>query len=147
MVYLDTSFVAPLVISEADSRAVEAVVMKIPAGQLTSSMWTIVELASLVSRKVSVGALSQSEGNAVRRELKRLIDESFEMLVPTSADFEEAAKYLEILKTGLRSGDALHLAIAGNHGARKILSLDKAFVEAGKRLNLAVSQGIRGRHE
>ena len=36
MVYLDTSFVAPLVIAEDTSDAVEAIVLKLKAGELTN---------------------------------------------------------------------------------------------------------------
>ena len=143
MIYLDTSFVAPLVIAEEASDAVEAAVLKLKPGELTTSMWTQVELSSLVSRKVRMGELSASQSEAVRREFERVLGESFEMVLPTGADFVTASKYLEMPKTGLRAGDALHLAIAANHGARKILSLDRGFLEAGRRLKLPVSGGIR----
>jgi hypothetical protein len=143
MVYLDTSFVAPLVITEETSDAVEAIVLKLKAGELTTSMWTQVELASLVARKVRMGDLSASEAHVVQREFERVLGESFEMLLPTGADFVTASKYVETPKTGLRAGDALHLAIAANHGATKILTLDRGFLEAGKRLKLPVSRGIR----
>ena len=143
MLYLDTSFVAPLVIAEDTSNAVEAFVLKLKPGELATSLWTQVELASLVSRKVRMGELSTAEAEAVRREFERMLSESFELLVPSAADFAAAAKYLEVPKTGLRAGDALHLAIAANHGARKILTLDAGFIDAGKQLKLPVSLGLR----
>ncbi len=143
MVYLDTSFVAPLVIAENSSDAVEAFVLKVKPGELATSMWTQVELSSLVSRKVRMRELSDSQTQVVRREFDRVLGESFEMLTPTAADFAAAAKYLEIPKTGLRAGDALHLAIAANHRAKRILTLDQGFLEAGKLLNLPVSRGIK----
>jgi hypothetical protein len=143
MVYLDTSFVAPLFIAEDTSDAVEAAVLKLKPGELTTSLCTQVELASLVSRKVRMGELSPSAADAVRREFERVLGESFEMVLPTGADFVTASKYLETPKTGLRAADALHLAIAANHGARKILTLDQGFLEAGRRLKLPVSRGIR----
>ena len=40
MVHLDTSFAAPLVIAEATSDAVEAAARELPAGELTTSLWT-----------------------------------------------------------------------------------------------------------
>jgi uncharacterized protein len=46
-------------------------------------------------------------------------------------------------ETGLRAGDALHLAIADNHRAAAIYSLDKALLKAGKILDLPVRMGIR----
>ena len=143
MIYLDTSFVTPLVIAENSSDAVEAFVLNVEAGELATSLWTQVELASLVSRKVRMGELADRQAQAVRSEFDRLLSESFEVLVPTAADFAKAVEYLETPKTALRSGDALHLAIAGNRRANKILTLDNGFVEAGKRLRLPVSLGIR----
>jgi uncharacterized protein len=143
MLYLDTSFVAPLVIAEKSSDAVEAFVLKVKPGELTTSMWTQVELSSLVSRKVRMGELSDSQAEVVRREFDRVLVESFEMLAPTAVDFATAVKYLEIPKTGLRAGDALHLAIAANHRAKRILTLDKGFLEAGKLLKLPVTLGIK----
>ena len=142
MVYLDTSFVAPLVIAENSSNAVEVFVLKVKPGELATSMWTQVELSSLVSRKVRMGELSDSQAEVVRREFDRVLGESFEMLTPTAADFAAAAKYLEIPKSGLRAGDALHLAIAANHRAKRILTLDQGFLDAGKLLKLPVSRGI-----
>ena len=121
----------------------EAIVLKLKAGELTTSMWTQVELASLVSRKVRMGELSASEAETVRHEFEHMLGESFEMLLPTGADFAAAAKYLEAPKTGLRAGDALHLATAANRGAKKILTLDGGFLEAGRQLKLPVSRGIR----
>ncbi len=143
MVYLDTSFVAPLVIAEDSSDAVEAFVLNVKPGELATSMWTQVELSSLVSRKVRMGELSDSKAELVRREFDRVLGESFEMLAPTAADFAAAAKYLEIPKTGLRAGDALHLAVAANHRAKRILTLDQRFLEAGKLLKLPVTRGIK----
>ena len=143
MVYLDTSFVAPLVIAENSSGAVEAYVLKVKPGELTTSMWTQVELSSLVSRKVRMGELSDSQAEAVRRQFDRVLSDSFEILAPTAADFAAAAKYLEIPKTGLRAGDALHLAIAANRHAKRILTLDPGFLKAGKLLNLPVTRGIK----
>lgn len=143
MLYLDTSFVAPLVIAEDTSNAVEAFVLKLKPGELATSLWTQVELVSLVSRKVRMGELSTAEAEAVRSEFERMLIESFELLVPSAADFTAAAKYLEAPKTGLRAGDALHLAIAANHRARKILTLDAGFIYAGKQLKLPVSRGVK----
>jgi predicted nucleic acid-binding protein len=141
MIYLDTSFVAPLVIAEESSEAIEATIMKVKPGELATGLWTQIELASLVARKLRMGELSATDADAVRRECKKILDESFKMLLPTAADFATATTFLEIPKTGLRAGDAMHLAIAANHGARKIWSLDQGFIKAGKLLKLPVSAG------
>jgi hypothetical protein len=143
MIYLDTSFVVPLVIAEDTSDAVEAFVRRIKPGELATSLWTQVELASLVARKHRMGEYSESQAEAVRGEIERLLDESFDLLLPAAADFAAAARLLALPKTGLRAGDALHLAVAANHGASKVLTLDAGFIAAGKLLKLPVSRGIR----
>jgi predicted nucleic acid-binding protein len=141
MVYLDTSFIAPLVINEAASEAVEAKVLKLKFGELTTSLWTQIELASLVARKQRMGELSAAQADAVRTEFRTMLQESFRLLLPTAADFATGTRLLETPRTGLRTGDAFHLAIAANHGAQAIWSLDQGFVKAGKLLKLPVSSG------
>lgn len=141
MIYLDTSFIAPLVIAEPGSDEVEALVIKAKPGDLATSLWTRIEIASLVARKVRMGELTAAEATAVRSEFGKMLDESFRILLPTPADFDTARDYLETPKTGLRAGDAFHLAIAANHGARRIWSLDQGFIKAGRQLKLPASAG------
>ena len=141
MIYLDTSIIVPLVITEDSSAMVEAMILKVKSGELATSLWTQIELGSLVARKLRMGELSAADAEAVRRELRKILDESFRLLLPTAADFATATKFLDIPKTGLRAGDAFHLAIAANHGARKIWSLDQGFIKAGKQIKLPVSAG------
>jgi len=142
MIYLDTSFIAPLVINEKTSDAVEALVIKVKLGELATSMWTQIELASLVARKLRMGEFSASEAESVRREFAHLLDESFQVILPTATDFAVATQFLAVPKTGLRAGDAFHLAIAARHQAKKIYSLDKTFIKVGKQLKLPVNAGI-----
>jgi predicted nucleic acid-binding protein len=141
MIYLDTSFIVPLAIAEDSSDAVEAIVLKAKPGELATSHWTQIEIASLIARKVRMGELSAAQADAVRSELRKILQESFSIILPTAIDFDTAQDYLETPKTGLRAGDAFHLAIAANHGARKIWSLDQGFLRAGKQLKLPVSAG------
>jgi uncharacterized protein len=139
MVYLDTSFIAPLVLSEPSSVAVEAVVMKVRAGALATGMWTEVEVASLIARKVRMKELGAREAETIREKFTEVLQMHFHVLLPTAADYADAKRYLQIPNTGLRAGDAFHLAIAANRSAKKILSLDDGFIKAGKMLNLPVS--------
>ena len=70
------------------------------------------------------------------------MDESFSVLLPNADDFSLAKRYLGRFETGLRAGDALHLAVANNHRAAVIYSLDKTLLKAGKIVDLPVSMGI-----
>ena len=52
MLYLDTSFIAPLVLAEPESEAVEAFVLKVKPGELATSSRTQVELALISSMRL-----------------------------------------------------------------------------------------------
>ncbi len=51
---------------------------------------------------------------------------------------EDSSRSVEVR---VRAGDAFHLAIAANHGAEKILSLDQGFLKTGRQLKLLVGTG------
>ena len=118
--------------------------LKANPGDLATGLWTQVELSSLVARKVRMGELPEAKADEVRRQFERVLGESFELFTPTAEDFATAARYLAVPKTGLRAGDALHLAIAANNGATRILTLDQGFLAAGRMLRLPVARGIKG---
>ena len=141
MVYLDTSFIAPLAIAEASRESVAAFLLGSKA-ELATSQWTRVELASLVARRVRMGELDADQAEAIRTAFDRLLAESFTMLTVATTDFTTAVALLAKPDTGLRAGDALHLAIARNHRAKTVYTLDRGLLKAGKRLKLPVSAGI-----
>jgi predicted nucleic acid-binding protein len=143
MLYFDTSFLAPLIREEPASTAVERFIARLPVGTLALSYWTRVEISSLLARDVRMGGM---EGQAAREAdalFDAVVKETFVTLLPDAADFNLAREYLGNHDTGLRSGDALHLAIARNNRAEAIYSLDNTMVKAGKILGLPLSRGIR----
>ena len=142
MIYCDTSFVAPLVLPEASSDAVEACVKQLPPGEMAVSHWTCVEFASLLARRVRLKEVSVRQAILVRREFDRMLEESFDLVVPRAEDFNLAATWLHTYKSGLRAGDALHLAIAGNRKAARFLTLDAALIRAAGRLKIPADSGI-----
>ena len=145
MLYFDTSFLAPLILPEATSDKIAAFVRRLPAEEFTVSHWTRVEFSSLIDREVRVGGLDAQAAVRADARFEAMVDESFSVLLPNADDFSLAKRYLGRFETGLRAGDALHLAVASNHRAAVIYSLDKALLKAGKLLDLPVSMGIRSR--
>jgi predicted nucleic acid-binding protein len=133
----------PMLLNEATSEAVERYVVRAAAGSLCISQWTRVEFASVVAREVRMKKMKAAQGTAVLAEFDKLVQESLLVLVPAVDDYNLAREYLGKFSTVLRGGDALHLAIAANHGASKILTLDEGMLSAGKQLKLPVSRGIR----
>jgi len=143
MIYLDTSFVTPLFRAEASSVKVVDFVSRQAAGVLAVSKWTGVEFASMVSRSVRMKGLSAEAGQNLIEVFDATIAASFAVLAPNSYDYDLAQEYVAHFSTHLRAPDALHLAIAANHAASKILTLDEGMLSAGKQLKLPVSRGIK----
>ncbi len=143
MLYFDTSFLAPLILQEPTSTKVERFIIGLPAGELVISHWARVEFSSLLAREVRMGGLDSQTAKDADAQFESIVTESFAVLLPNADDFNLAKEYLGIHETGLRAGDALHLAIAKNHGAKTFYSLDKSLLNAGKLLGVPVSAGIR----
>ena len=143
MLYFDTSFLAPLILEEPTSTKVERFMIGLPAGELAISHCTRVEFSSLLAREVRMGGLDGQAARDADAQFETVVAESFAIWLPNADDFTLAKEYLGIHETGLRAGDALHLAIARNHGAETFYSLDNSLLEAGKLLGVPVSVGIR----
>lgn len=142
MLYFDTSFHAPLVLPESTSDKIAAFVRRLPVEELTVSHWTRVEFSSLIARDVRMSVLDAAAGARADARFEAMVDASFAVLLPSADDFGLAKRYLGKFNTGLRAGDALHLAIAGNRQAAAIYSLDKGLLMAGRLLDLPVSMEI-----
>ena len=143
MLYFDTSFLAPLILREPTSGKVETFLTRQPAGELAISHWTRVEFSSLIAREVRMGGLDRQAALDADAQFEAIVVESFVVLLPNADDFGLCKQYLQRYETGLRAGDALHLAVARNHRAQTIYSLDKTLLKAGKALGLPVATGIR----
>ena len=125
MRYCDTSFLVPLILPEATSEQVSAFLKALPDCKLAVSCWTRVEFASLLAREVRVNRMDAVSARVAGLRFETMNRESFDVLLPNRDDFDRAKDWPGNHETGLRAGDALHLAIAGNHNADAIYSLDK----------------------
>jgi predicted nucleic acid-binding protein len=143
MLYFDTSFLVPLILPEATSHIIGAFVRELSAEQFTVSHWARVEFSSLIAREIRMGGLDAQAAAQADTRFEAMLDDSFVILLPNADDFTLAKRFLGKFETGLRAGDALHLAIAANHRASKIYSLDKTLLKAGNSLGLPVSMGIQ----
>ncbi len=142
MRYFDTSFLAPLVREERTSSRIARFMAGLPTGELAISHWTEVEFASLLARDVRMRAIMANEAREADAFFEDVVRQSFVVLSPGADDYALARRYLRTYEASLRAGDALHLAIAGNHQAAAIYSLDKTMIKAGKIFGLPVSAGI-----
>jgi uncharacterized protein len=89
-----------------------------------------------------MGVLDAQVATRADARFEAMLDESLTVLLPNADNFRLAKRYLGRFETGLRAGDALHLAVTKNH-ASMIYSLDKTLLEAERVLDLRISLGIR----
>ena len=130
MNYFDTSVLVPFFLHEKTSSGVEDLLTQQPPGEATVSVWTHVEFSSMLARHVRIGALSSAKAIEADFAFDSLMAASFVTVSPAAEDFDLSRQFLRRYDTGLRPGDALHLAIASNRRARAIYSLDQGFLRS-----------------
>jgi uncharacterized protein len=145
MLYFDTSFIVPYILPEATSGRVQRFFSEHHADELAISDWTRVEFFSMLAREVRGGGLPEQAAREADERFEATMTQSFLVVLPDRNDFNLCKRYLAQFDTGLRSGDAMHLAVAANHGAQMVYTLDKKLLRAGKMFGLPVSSGIHGR--
>jgi predicted nucleic acid-binding protein len=135
MRYVDTSLLVAALINERNTALAQRWLGGQSAGELAISDWVVTEFSAALSMKLRNGELEPTQRNEVLAFFTRLTDASFHVLPVSPLDFQTAARFADQYATGLRAGDALHLAIASHHGA-SLYTLDKRLVEIGQALGV-----------
>jgi predicted nucleic acid-binding protein len=126
--YLDSSVAVSAVTREP---ATDAVLRWLAANEdVLISDWLMTEVAAGLSLKRRMRVTSAAEHAEALAALRRTIEGSFPTAAVTRECFRVAAGFAGRPETGLRGGDALHLAVAATVGAT-LVTLDKAQAMAG----------------
>jgi len=135
MFYLDASVVVASVTRELRTSDVQEWWERQRA-DITFSSWTLTESISALSIRLRQGSVTADEKhNAVR--FVRRIPNSYQRIPITEAHFLSAMRYADQHELGLRSGDALHVAIAADFD-QTLVTLDKKMAGAAAKLGIAV---------
>lgn len=85
--------------------------------------------------KLRTGQIGLEQRASALAMFNKLVAESFTLVTVTGAQFRTAARFADQHMLGLRAGDALHLAIASEHGVT-LHTLDERLAEAGPSLGV-----------
>ncbi|MHB1111538.1 MAG: type II toxin-antitoxin system VapC family toxin [Devosia sp.] len=136
MFYLDASVLVAAYTVEAHSERALAWLGSSTRGALAISEWTITEFASAMSIKIRTGQIGIEGRNTALADFTVMAEDSLLILTIDGEHFRAATQLVKQHTTGLRAGDALHLAVANANGAT-VCTLDKRMAEAGTILGMS----------
>ncbi|MEB2843130.1 type II toxin-antitoxin system VapC family toxin [Endobacterium cereale] len=133
MYYVDTSALIALLVGEPTVDIVSRWMAHHRDERLFISEWTYTEFSSALSVKARVEKISPSLRKLALGGFLQMANNSLEVAPVFSRHFKTAAHLADHIELGLRSGDALHLAVAMELDAG-IVTLDKRFATAAQTL-------------
>lgn len=135
MIYLDTSAAVSLFVAEPSSELVDRWLSACDV-PVVSSDWMVTEFASALSIKERSGTLTAKDAKVAWRNFETFCQSGLRLAPVSRYAFAVAAKLVREPSHGLRSGDALHLAVAREIGAKIISTLDATMASNAKRLKM-----------
>ena len=133
--YLDTSLIIGVLTREPGSPVFQAWLAR--RSGFVISEWVLTELSSALSVKQRCGTISAAERHQALLAGRGIAAAAQAVLPVATADFRRAAAIADDPGVGLRSGDALHLAVVAAHGLG-LATLDNAFAAAAVSLGFLV---------
>lgn len=136
MLYLDTSLVVTLLTSEDETARTQSWMRQHSDETFTISDWVVTEFSAALSMKWKLQVISDDVRRKTQAWFNRLAVETFECLPVSSEHFQVATRFAERSNTGLRGGDALHLAMAAAVSAT-LCTRDKGLAKAGTEFSVS----------
>lgn len=136
-VYPDTSVLVSAYTEESSSTIAEEWMASLRPGDVFSSAWCETEIASALAAKTRAGRLMRDRQQRLLAIIGDFLRETATLIPIDRHHFKAAADFLSRSSSNLRAGDALHLAIAADAGAR-LVTFDRRMAEAGVDLALDV---------
>jgi predicted nucleic acid-binding protein len=129
MDYLDTSVIVALLTGKPSVARIRPWLNQSAMPPLTVFDWTLAEISSALSSKLRARQISAAAFETARIEFGWLLGSTFNLVAVERRHVLAAATHCTHHHLNLRSGDALHLAVALDIGAG-IVTLDRRFSAA-----------------
>jgi uncharacterized protein len=135
LIYLDTSFLVPLLIADAHTLRAGALLARLEASVIISDLADL-EVGAVLSRNMRAGRLTQAEAEQALVDFDAMRANS-ERLGHGPEDFLFAGRLIRDFATKLAAADALHLASARHAGA-SLATFDERLAAAARLQNVDV---------
>jgi hypothetical protein len=135
MIYVDTSVLIAIYTKETKSADVSRWYASC-TDELACAVWCVSEFASALGIKQRTGQISHAEAQIAWMQFERMCANDLQLLPIESATFHRAAILTLDAASGLRAGDALHLASALDSKVKSIATLDNVLATNAKRMKL-----------
>jgi hypothetical protein len=135
MIYVDTSVLVALCTNEPKSNAASHWYRRCK-DELVSAMWCVTEFASALGIKQRTSQITAAQGQSAWQQFERLCSNDLHLLSVEPASFHRAALLTLEPESGLRAGDALHLAAALEANAASMATLDTVLAKNAARMKL-----------
>ena len=135
MLYVDTSLLVSALTNEAETTVAQGWLFGQQRERLAISDWVTAEFSAALSIKLRTGQITPVQRAETLSFFASGISGSVASLPVSGAQFRTAATFADQYALGLRAGDALHLAIAAEHGAT-LCTLDRRLADAGGALGV-----------
>jgi uncharacterized protein len=135
--YIDTSVLVALFCNEDSAVAIRNWYEQTDSGKLVTSDWTLTEFSSAIRIKERTGQLNSKQIHSVLKAFDNFCEGGIRLLGISRHCFQQSAQLIRNT-SGLRAGDALHLAVALETGSEQFITLDKLLFQAAKKAKLEV---------
>lgn len=137
MIYCDTSLLVTALTLEPTTAAAQDWLNRQASGSLCVSRWVIAEFAGALAVKERRGILPAEFRSAAMTQWNLMLTDQLAIVPVPEASFDLAARFCEMQNSALRSGDALHLAVA-SLGGHVLATLDARLAEAAQAVGVRV---------
>jgi uncharacterized protein len=135
MIYVDTSVLVALHTREQKSAAVSRWYAAC-TDDLISAAWCVTEFASALGIKQRTGQINEAEAQKAWQQFERMCANDLQLVPVEPVTFHRAAVLTMDTASGLRAGDALHLAAALEAKAKSMATLDDVLAKNAKQVKL-----------